>query len=252
MSYTWTDWQPATCRPDHCFCEAIRSGAIAQPADTWSNLGFVLVGLLIAHARIGRDLATQYDNPMIRDAVYRRLYGYALVLIGLGSAFYHASLTFIGQLMDVSGMYVLITFALLYSLARTHKQSHFRFIATYVGITAVLFAMQTTLPSLRRYVFGLLVIGLLGTETYLRRKALTSIESKWLWWAAGIMAVAFAIWVLDITKTVCAPYSIFQGHAVWHLLGAVSSFCLYRYYRSEMAGSAAIIPLATRTSRIAM
>src|SRR6266481_825369 len=108
-----TNWPPATCRPDHCFCEAIHNGAVAQPANSWSNLGFVVVGLLIAHARMRDDA-----SPI---APYRRIYGYALVLIGLGSAFYHASLTFVGQLMDVSGMYILITFALLYSLKRMYK-----------------------------------------------------------------------------------------------------------------------------------
>ena len=51
---------------------------------------------------------------MAREPAYRRLYGYALVAVGLGSYFYHASLTFAGQVCDMSGMYFLITFALLY------------------------------------------------------------------------------------------------------------------------------------------
>jgi hypothetical protein len=221
----WTTWQPATCRPDHCFCEALRSGVIAQPANTWSNLGFVLVGLLIAHGRMRDD-----GNPMGR---YRRSYGYALVLIGLGSAFYHASLTFVGQLMDVSGMYILITFALLYSLNRMYKRSRVTFLLAYAATNILLFFLQTSLPGVRRYVFAVLVIGVLATEIYRRRTTHISIDGKWLLRAAGVMAVAFAIWVLDITKTLCDPYSMVQGHAVWHLLGAVAAFCLYRYYRSE-------------------
>jgi hypothetical protein len=222
-----TAWQPATCRPDHCFCEAIRSGMVAQPANTWSSLGFVLVGLLIAHARIRDD-----GNPI---APYRRVYGYALVLIGLGSAFYHASLTFVGQLMDVSGMYILITFALLYSLNRICQTSRASFILTYAGTNILLFLLQTILPGVRRYVFAALVIGVLAMEIYRRRKALISIEGKWLLRAAGVMAIALAFWVFDITRTLCAPYSVVQGHAIWHLLGAIASFCLYRYYRSEAA-----------------
>jgi hypothetical protein len=43
---------------------------------------------------------------------------------------------------------------------------------------------------------------------------------------------AFAIW--NATKTwLCDPYSLIQGHAIWHLLGAVSAYYLYRYYASE-------------------
>src|SRR5258708_25688993 len=221
----WATWQPATCRPDHCFCEAIRGGAVAQPADTWSSLGFVLVGLLIAHTPSRGD-----HNPM---AAYRRIYGYALVLIGLGSAFFHASLTFAGQLMDVSGMYVLITFALLYGLARIYRTRRVKFMVAYVGTNILLFLVQAMIPGVRRYVFALLVIGVLGVEIYRHRKSVMSIQSKWLWRAAGIMAIAFAIWVLDITKTVCAPYGVVQGHAIWHLLRAVATFCLYRYYHAE-------------------
>jgi hypothetical protein len=44
--------------------------------------------------------------------------------------------------------------------------------------------------------------------------------------------VAFAIW--NASKAwLCQPYSLVQGHAIWHLLGAVSAYFLYRYYASE-------------------
>jgi hypothetical protein len=40
------------------FCEAPRLGAVKQPANSWSNLGFVIAGLLVAwHAgRSGASL----------------------------------------------------------------------------------------------------------------------------------------------------------------------------------------------------
>jgi len=52
------------------------------------------------------------------DPAYRQMYGYALVATGLGSYFYHASLTFAGQVADMTGMYLVITFALLYCTGR--------------------------------------------------------------------------------------------------------------------------------------
>ena len=48
------------------------------------------------------------------------------------------------------------------------------------------------------------------------------------------MAVAFVIWILDFTRTVCAPASWLQGHAVWHILGAAAAWYLFRYY-SELS-----------------
>ena len=47
------------------------------------------------------------------------------------------------------------------------------------------------------------------------------------------LLVAFSIWILDITDKLCSPTSIFQGHALWHILCATSIFLCYLYYRSE-------------------
>jgi len=33
--------------PDGCFCEAMRQGAIAQPANFWSSFAFVAAAILI-------------------------------------------------------------------------------------------------------------------------------------------------------------------------------------------------------------
>ena len=46
--------------------------------------------------------------------------------------------------------------------------------------------------------------------------------------------LAFVIWNVSLTGCpLCDPYSVIQGHAVWHLLCAVSLYCLFRYYVSE-------------------
>jgi dihydroceramidase len=82
-------------------------------------------------------------------------------------------------------------------------------------------------------VFALLLIGVLGMELYQRRAAPVFVETKWLWRALAIFAAAFVIWIVDITKAACLPNSILQGHAIWHLLGAASAYCLYLYFRSE-------------------
>ena len=42
----WYSLQPATCMPDHCFCEEVKNGLIRQPVNTWSNLAFIFTGIL--------------------------------------------------------------------------------------------------------------------------------------------------------------------------------------------------------------
>lgn len=51
--------------------------------------------------------------------------------------------------------------------------------------------------------------------------------------AAAVQGVAFFIWTMDTTHTWCAPESLVQGHAAWHLLGGVASYLLWRYYRGD-------------------
>ncbi len=46
------------------------------------------------------------------------------------------------------------------------------------------------------------------------------------------MLVAFTIWNLS-QRGWCDPDSLVQGHAVWHLLGAVAAYLLFRLYASE-------------------
>ena len=220
----WEGWARATCLPDHCFCEAIAARPVAQPANSWSSLAFVLAGLLVAHwpALAG---AGGLKNRMAIEPAYRQLYGYALVATGLGSFFYHASLTFAGQVADMTGMYLVITFALLYCLARARRAE---VVTIYVVGNAGLMWFQVSFPDLRRYVFGLLVIAVLVLE-HRRRRA----NRVWLWRGAGALGLGFAFWVLDITRVVCAPGSILQGHAAWHALGALAGWFLFRYYWSE-------------------
>jgi Ceramidase len=233
---SWKDWAPATCLPDSCFCEAVGSGTVVQPANAWSSLAFALAGLWIAYPSTGGPHKAR--NRMASQPAYRVLYGCAMAVIGLGSYFYHASLSFAGQVCDMSGMYLLISFALVYGVARrTRIQTGIAMLA-YLVLNAALLRFQMTFPDLRRYVFAALVAAVLGVEIRYRGDSRVTIDGRWLGRAAGTMGLAFAVWVLDITKAVCSPHSVLQGHALWHILGALAGWCLYRYYESEVTFAA--------------
>ena len=222
--------------PDACFCEAIRDGAVRQPANTWSCLAFLVVGAMVLQRTM--DDASAADRTggtslLETRAIYGVLYGTALILIGIGSGFYHASLSFAGQFADVFGMYLLGTFILLYNLARLGRVAERGIAALYVALNAVLAILLYALPEMRRYAFALLLIAALGLEFRARKRSGAISEGRFLQIALGSITLGLAIWILDITRTLCAPTSIAQGHAVWHLAGAVSAWYLYRYYRSE-------------------
>ena len=159
--------------------------------------------------------------------------GLASIIIGVGSAFYHASLTFIGQFFDVFGMFLLAAFMLVYAWERIYKLQPRITLALYLLLNAGLTWLQIAIPDTRRYVFALVLMVALLFEYYFRMKAKPQIEVRWLRIGVGLLAGAYIIWISDNTRIVCFENSILQGHAIWHLLGAVSVIFLHQYYVSE-------------------
>lgn len=257
----WDGWLPATCLPDACFCEAIGSGLIRQPINTWSNLAFVAIGLLIAFD-LRPDRSAQRSNLISRPMV-RRLFALAVIAIGLGSMVYHASLSFVGQWLDVMSMYLLGVFMVLYAAARLRPSGSFRGISApmeritgrplrflaaarlgmtqagtafaigYITINLALGLLLIVWPEARRYVFGALIVIALGLEMILQRRRLTTANPRRLIAALGVYVMAQIIWTLDLNHIICDPTSVLQGHAVWHVLTAASAGLMYLYYQSE-------------------
>lgn len=224
----WDNWTPATCAAAGCFCEAVNPHSpIRQTANTVSSFGFVFSGALL----LG------YQRPPARrlPAGYSRVMGIACLFIGLGSAFYHASLTFAGQFLDVFGMFLLAVFMLTYALERLWSLRLAATIGLFLTFNIFLSALQIAAPGARRYAFALVLIAALILEWRFRRKANPTIEAKWLRFAFALMAAAYIIWMLDNTRTFCVADSLLQGHALWHALGAASVWLLHRYYASEQS-----------------
>jgi hypothetical protein len=235
-NYSWSSWKPASCMPANCFCEAIHRGTVAQPANTWSSFGFVLIGLLVI-GQSEEDVRLRKTNLIRSQRAYPRLFGAALILVGLGSAFYHASLTFVGQFFDVMGMYLIASFIILYNHSRLSPLTGRSFVIYYLLINFILAVILIQYPALRRYIFGFMILAALVPEYRLRSKKTVMINSRFLQAAWGTLFLAFVIWTLDITKILCHPTSWLQGHALWHLLGAIAGGFLYLYFRSENASS---------------
>lgn len=219
---------PATCLPDDCFCEAIRDSLIRQPANTWSSLAFVVtalwVFLRIRSSDRGRAALSRAEAGLFVSA---------LAFVGLGSAFYHARLTFFGQVLDVSGMYLIVTFILLHRLGPRFQLSPGGSVVAFLTANAALMVAQVTTPSLRRVAFGVLLGAALVVEWQASRRG-----RAWLLRGTALMALAFAIWTLDRERVVCAPQSLLQGHALWHILGALAAGCLFRSYEEDGRGTA--------------
>jgi dihydroceramidase len=224
--------EPASCLPDHCFCEAIRTSGIAQPANTWSCLGFVWLGLFVLWLAFedARNKKIAADSSPLHPG-YSVLYGAALILTGVGSAALHATLSLAGQFTDVFGMYLIGTFIVLQGISRLSRLSPKIAIFSYLFSNTLLAILLWFFPPARRYAFALLVIVAIVIQIRAQNRERPG-SSRYFWLAAAALALGFVFWILDITKVLCSPHSWLQGHAVWHLLSAVASGLVYLHFRS--------------------
>jgi hypothetical protein len=221
-----------------CFCEAARPGLVRQPANTFSNFGFVAVGLAIAaaHGRMRAGRTRAPTNPLTKGRLVSTLCSVAVALLGPGSMFLHASLTGWGGALDVLSMYLWVTFGIAYAALRAASLSQRGFVALYAALFAAAAWSKLATDVSSDVVFGLGIAGfLLGEAAVWRRRRALRQERRWLALAALCFGVAFALWLPSRRPdgALCDPHSLLQGHAAWHLLSAAAAGAIWLYWRSE-------------------
>jgi hypothetical protein len=232
----WNGWKgaPNPCVDrDGCYCERWRPGPVRQPANTWSCLAFVAAGLLCAgHAyrRLGAD-----DRRMLSRPLYPALFASGLALIGPASMALHASMTDWGGKVDGSSMDFFIAFCAAFGLRRRFGWGARGFWAVLVLGTVVPIALKF-IPGLIRgeLVFAILVT-VFGLNELLPEGKTRLPRAPWLASAAALFFAAFAVWLGSVGSTgpLCAPDSLLQGHAVWHVLSAAAAAALYGHLLQE-------------------
>jgi len=136
----WSGAPNACLLAGDCYCEAPRPGLIAQPANTWSCLAGVIVGLMIAWdtGRRHRTSTGSFSSLMGSNRFYAGLYALVVTYSGVAAMFFHASLTNLGGKLDLSSMYLFIDYWILFNVARVYGLSRSTFLWLYCSITALL------------------------------------------------------------------------------------------------------------------
>ena len=234
---TWGWLGPDVGRGDN-FCELAHSGLIKQPANTLSNLGFVVTGLLVALHASRREEAEQVGHVMSRQVA--TAYACVVVLLGPASAAMHATQSAWGGHLDLLSMYLIASFAAAWAWTRWTRRGPRAFATAYAGsvLACELVGLWPRPVPIVHYAGNVAFAALLVTATVLEVRLWQCTETTrtiaYGVVATASMVVAFTIWLIS-TNGWCDPDSIWQGHAAWHLLCAVAAYWLYRLYASERA-----------------
>jgi len=256
----WQPWSPAGGNAFH-FCESNHMDQlIRQPSNTWSNLGYFLVALFMLTMGVndlkqsGRKAS---DNFLVRYPVFSILFGLYAMYLFIGSFLFHASLSSYFQKMDQTGVYSIAIIVLAFNLYKifpvfrfkgTWKSTHTLMAITTLVLNYVIFE-KLQLININILFPVIMALVFLTSCYYLLFVSNEHYFTNYLWAALSALMLASVIWILDRTNVACNPNSILQGHALWHLLTAVSILFIYLYYRSGTVPIAETIALKEERRR---
>jgi len=210
----WHGFQPATIK----FCEEQLCAWVTQPANTWSNIGFIIVGLFIY----------RQAKKVSQDGLL--LIGISSVILGIGSGLFHASSTFFFEVFDLLGMFMISGILLCFNLQRLSGISNRATTGIYIILNAASLALMLIWhPSgIATFAVQLAVALTLELLLHIRRD---EVSYRHFIHMVGFFVLSFIFWGLDISKTVCDPHNhIINGHAIWHLLNAGAIYFIFRFY----------------------
>jgi hypothetical protein len=223
--------------------ELLRQGPVREPINTFSNLGFIIVGILVGSIAM-RDRLRASEvlgmNPLNTGSALCAMFASAAAFLGPGSAAMHASNTEWGGKVDVFSMYLYVTWGLAYALMRLLDLRVRWFWAIYgflicFSVARIFFDWNPLNASLNE-LFGACILLSLGGE-FLLRAIRRSLTAQWGYLVAAVVAFLIAHRVFWIPNqkgdNFCYPVSSIPGHGIWHILSALAILFTFLYLRSE-------------------
>ena len=209
-----------------------------QSINTYSNLAYFFLGMIVVLISFyDKKDKTENKNLVQQFPFISCFFGVCLIYLSIGSAFFHASLTWIGQRIDMNATYsiciMLIGISYYRLLIKENASNQFKRIFVGCLFLIILLFIQIHLLISSLYLLPFLILLIIcGTVlNYLQNKPNFNISLAIL--SLLLMIGAFILRTMDVQKIACDPTSVYQGHALWHFFTGMSAFLLYWFYRSE-------------------
>ena len=215
MDCPWSGFVPANLE----LCERSLCAFVTQPANAWSNVGFLVVGLwILRRSKRGGARVASY-------------LGWAAIATGFGSTAFHATSTLVGQLMDQNAMFVQSGLLIAMNSSRWFELRRCGFLLTFGAALTVTATLLLAFPTWGIGLFVSHVVLFLGMELRLFFRDRSRTRYGALAAVGATFVVSWLVWWLDLLNVWCDPDNhYFSGHALWHLLGALSFVFWYRHY----------------------
>lgn len=216
-------WGPlANQLPQH-LCESNLCAYVVQPANTWSNISYLIVAIVILR-----------QKSLTSDKYWFFIMSFCLFI---GSTLYHMTGTYWGRNLDVGAMLILSSFVLSLTFVRFLSLKRY-WVWVISGISLAL-----TLPQVQMGRGGAIfvlqcIVAALVEFVHFKKAGVTAEQKKWLAQGLGFFLFALALNLIDMKRIYCLPdNNVITLHAVWHLICGYCIFMIAKYYAYDKAPS---------------
>jgi hypothetical protein len=230
-------------RANSCYCETFVTGDIGkpgvrQPFNTWSNLYALLTGGWLAfrvYCYRRRGLPA-LSNRMRSTEFYPLIYIPVVIFLGLGSMWFHASLTQWGGVFDNLSMYTFTNFLIFYTIVRLTNVDLLFYIGYPLATAGLTLAAVLGASSLIVCIFSVGTYFVFEGIIWLWKPDVRNDwPTFWKFWVPGVASILIStvLWVLSQTDSpLCLKTHLFQFHGVWHMGAGASALLLYFFWRN--------------------
>ena len=204
----WSRFEPSSCYPDKCQCEAVRDTLIRQPSSFWSSLAYIFAGLAIY--RIVREKS--------RDL---KMWTVVCCLMGLTSMFGHGSFIRVSLALDFASIVLVLSFFALMNFLKKFSTTKIMFMFTtyYIALFSAMYYMGKFTK-----IGACLLIFAVSLGDAAKQVHWSFEKDKYLHWSLAILALSFGFFIIDEMHIGCVPHSLFQFHSLWHLGTGLSMY----------------------------
>jgi Ceramidase len=208
------------------------SNFFRQKTNTYSNLIYFFVGVFIVFFTKYTNSKSQIKNKLVSFPALSIIMGFCFIYLSFGSAFFHSSLTYTGQRVDMNGTYSISIVLLAIGLFQVFSFENIKKIIYISIILIVLIGFVFLAPLVSSsIVIPILILSLLVLKIITFFKFKKQHYASLIGLSFVLILIAIKIRTRDVQKINCDPNSFIQGHAIWHVLTALSSFCSYAFFR---------------------
>lgn len=199
--------------PNVNWCEPTICSWINEPFNAWSNLGYLILGLVLIFKSTHR---------------LERQFGGLVLFTGLASFIYHSTNNFFTQYFDYLGMIALLSFAISFNISRILNDN--QKISLFLGWILSFYLVALNLFMMLKIPIQLIVLLGCGSVLILEIVCFYILKTKskiklsdlnYFILSLLFLGLGQTFAVLDLNRVYCPTQLWITGHVLWHFFGAL-------------------------------